>query len=273
MRVALVTGSTDGIGKATAELLGRRGWHVVVVGRSRDRCEAVVAGIVREGGSAEARVADLARMADVRRLADEVLAAHARLDALVLNANAITQERRVTDEGFEANLAVGFLGRTLLQWALEARLAATPRAQVLTVVGLDHERLDLANPQLATGYSAWHALKRWQWAVQVLAREANRRGTTPTNVFMPGLVKTKILADEPQPMRVLVQLATLVIGIPVERSAEEVVGVLDRVRAEGLRDSYFARSAVKPPRQLKTSAADGPALWTWAEETLRPWSR
>lgn len=267
-RVAVVTGATDGIGRASAERLARAGWHVVVVGRSAERCAAVVAGIGAAGGSAEPGVADLSRMADIARLADGIRAAHTRVDALVLNANAITQERRVTDEGFEANLAIGFLGRVLLQRRLEPVLQA---GQVLTVVGLDHQRLDLADPQLARDYTARKALMRWQWAVQVHVRELNRRGHTPTNVFMPGLVRTKILATEPQPMRLIVQIANVFFGIPVERSAEEVVSVLDRVAGEGLRDTYFARTRLSPARNLKSTPADGEAVWAWAEATLAPW--
>jgi NAD(P)-dependent dehydrogenase (short-subunit alcohol dehydrogenase family) len=272
-RVALVTGATDGIGRATAELLGRSGWHVLVVGRNAGRCRDVASAIVAAGGSAEAHVADLSSMPDVRRLADEVRGVHDRLDVLLLNANTITQQRRVTADGFEANLAVGFLGRTLLQWALEPLLSATPGAQVLTVVGLDHERLDLANPQLEHDYTAWKGLKRWQWAVQVLARETNRRGRTATNVFMPGLVKTKILADEPQPRRALVKLMNFIIGIPTEQSAADVVSVLDQVVREGRRDTYFYRSTPKPPRELKSTPEDGAAVWSWAEATLAPWLR
>lgn len=270
-KTAVVTGATDGIGRAAAVRLARGGWHVVVVGRNHERCADAVRSITASGGSAEAAVADLAVMADVRRVAEAVRARHARLDALVLNANAITQERRLTSEGFEANLAVGYLGRALLQWRMEALLAETPGSQVLTVVGLDHVRMDLADPQLARQFTARKALMRWQWAVQMLARESNRRGACRVNVFMPGLVKTKILANEPQPMRALVQVANLFFGIPVERSAEELVSVLERVATAGIRDGYFSRTVLKPPRDLGSKPEDGADLWSWTEATLRPW--
>lgn len=270
-RVALVTGATDGIGRATARRLAGEGWRVIVVGRNPARCAEVEAELRAAGGEVEVGLADLSVMAQVAALADEVCARHDRLDALVLNANTITHERRLTVDGFEPNLAVGLLGRVLLQRRLEPLLLAAPGGQVLTVVGLDHQRLDLEDPHLARGWSARAALMRWQWAVQVLAREDNRRGGPPVNVFMPGLVKTKILADEPQPMRALVQLANLLVGIPVERSAGEVVTVLERVAAEHLRDVYFARTRLAPARNLRSTETDGPALHTWCAEVLRPW--
>lgn len=268
---ALITGATDGIGRATAQRLAAAGWHVLIVGRDAGRCAAAAEGILAAKGSAEAHVADLSCMADVRRLADEVRARHARLDLLLLNANAITQVRRLTPEGFEANLAVGFLGRMLLQWSLEPLLAATPGARVLTVVGLDHQRLDLADPHLADSYTARKALMRWQWAVQVLAQASPRLGRRAATVYMPGLVRTKILADEPQPMRALVKLANVLFGLPVERSAAEVEQVIAELAREGATDAYYARTTRKPPRDLKATPDDGPALLAWTERTLAPW--
>lgn len=266
-KVVLITGSTDGIGRATARRLAADGWRVGIVGRNPERCAATLAEI---GGESRSFVADLSRMPDVRRLADEVGQAYERLDALVLNANTITQTRMLTPEGFEANLAIGYLGRALLSLTLQP-LLQREGGQVLSVVGLDHQRLDLDDPHLANGFTARKGLMRWQWAAQVFVREWNQRGLPVASTFMPGLVRTKILANEPQPMRAFVQLANLVIGIPVERSAEEVATVLDRVAREGLRDGYFARTKLAPPRDLKSTPADGTLLWKWTEQVLAPY--
>lgn len=263
MRVALVTGGTDGIGKATARRLAADGWEVVLTGRSAARCEAAVAEIQAavNGAKVSALVGDLSRMGDVKQLAAAFRAAHERLDALVLNANAISQERVITADGFEQNHAIGYFGRALLAWALEDTMKATAGAQVLSVVGLNLDRVDFDDPTMGKRYSAGKALGRWQWAVQVFAREWNRRSPVAMNVFMPGLVRTKILANEPQPMRAVVQLMNLIIGIPVEKSAAEVAAVLDDVARSGQRDGYYARAKRKPPRELKTLPGDGERLW------------
>lgn len=272
--VAIITGSTDGIGKATARRLLRDGWEVVVTGRGRARCEATVAELRAAAPQARvsALVADLSRMDEVRAAADEFLATHDRLDLLLLNANAITQEHTLTPDGFEANFAVGYLGRALLTWRLAAALRRTPGAQVLAVVGLNLERIDFDEPSGRAGFSSMKALGRWQWAMQVFAREWNRRvPETAMNVYMPGLVKTKILANEPQPMRLFVKLANLIIGVPVERAGDELAGVVARARAEGLRDAYFARTTLEPPRALKDAPGDGERLWALSERLLARW--
>lgn len=270
-RVALITGGTDGIGKASAARLLADGWDVAITARSTARGQAVAAELTAATGRAPTVLgADLSVMREVREAARAFRAAHGRLDALVLNANAITQARVVTEDGFESNLAIGYLGRVLLLRELEDVLAATAGAQVLTVVGLDHQRIDFDDPQLARSYTARAALMRWQWAMQLFVREHQRRGGVPMNVFMPGLVRTKILASEPQPMRLFVQILNAVIGLPVERSAAEVATVLEDVRAHARRDTYFSRTRAKPPRNLGERSGDAERLWELTERLLAP---
>ncbi len=86
-KAALVTGSTSGIGAATAALLSARGAHVLVSGRDAARGEAVVAGIRERGGKADFLAADLTdadAVLDLARRATE--AGGGRVDVLVNNA-------------------------------------------------------------------------------------------------------------------------------------------------------------------------------------------
>ena len=86
-KTALVTGSTSGIGKATAVALGARGAHVLVVGRDEQRAKDVVAEIGGSGGSAGFRVttlSDLQSAADLVEWATE--AGDGQVDILINNA-------------------------------------------------------------------------------------------------------------------------------------------------------------------------------------------
>ena len=86
-RTALVTGSTSGIGRATAVALARRGAHVLVAGRDADRGAAVVDEIRADGGKADFVQADLRDAASARDLARRATeAAGGRIDILVNNA-------------------------------------------------------------------------------------------------------------------------------------------------------------------------------------------
>src|SRR6516164_5161815 len=79
-RTALVTGSTDGVGRLVARKLGQAGARVLVHGRDAERGARVVADIEASGGAADFLAADLSALAEVRRLADATQAQLDRLD-------------------------------------------------------------------------------------------------------------------------------------------------------------------------------------------------
>ncbi|MGH7206499.1 MAG: SDR family NAD(P)-dependent oxidoreductase, partial [Nitrospiraceae bacterium] len=89
-KVAIVTGASNGIGRAIAERLAQEGATVVVnYGKSADKAKAVVAGIESKGGKAVAIQADMSRVADARRLVRETVLRFGRLDILVNNAGMV----------------------------------------------------------------------------------------------------------------------------------------------------------------------------------------
>src|SRR5207245_11585715 len=84
-KTALVTGSTDGVGRLVARKLGQAGARVLVHGRDAERGARVVADIKASGGAADFLAADLSALAEVRRLAEAVQATAGRLDILINN--------------------------------------------------------------------------------------------------------------------------------------------------------------------------------------------
>ena len=270
-KTALITGATDGIGKATALKLVHEGWSVVFVGRSPERLRATAEEIRVSSSQANVETirADLASMADIVALAKAFSARHRSLDFLFLNANTITQQHRVTAEGFEANLAVGHLGRALLAWKLEPVLAATQGSQILSTVGLNLARFDLGDPTAAASNKAMVALGRWQWAQQVFSRVWNEKSLVPMNIFMPGIVKTKILDSEPGFARIMIKLIMAFVAITPAKSAEQVVATLEDVRRSGSRDSYYDRGQSKGKRDLSLEPGDLERVWTATEAALK----
>ena len=85
-KVALVTGSSRGIGRAIAERLAEHGAKVVVSSRKLDACEGVAASIREAGGKAEAYACHIGEMAQIDKLFADLEAKHGRLDILVNNA-------------------------------------------------------------------------------------------------------------------------------------------------------------------------------------------
>lgn len=85
-KVAIVTGASRGIGRATAEQLAARGAKVCVSSRNLEACEAVVDGIRQRGGTAMACEASISQQAQLARMVEQVRAQYGATDILVCNA-------------------------------------------------------------------------------------------------------------------------------------------------------------------------------------------
>ncbi len=97
-KIALITGSARGIGKAIAERYGSRGASIVVnYARDRERANATVDSIERLGGTAIAIQADVSKVADIERLFAATVEHFGRLDIVVANAGVELVDRPVVD--------------------------------------------------------------------------------------------------------------------------------------------------------------------------------
>lgn len=85
-KVAVVTGSSRGIGRAIAEVFARAGAKVVVSSRTEEACTSVVDGILAEGGEAIAIPCHIGRKEQLQGLVDQTIAKWGRIDVLVCNA-------------------------------------------------------------------------------------------------------------------------------------------------------------------------------------------
>ncbi|MEP3760594.1 MAG: SDR family NAD(P)-dependent oxidoreductase [Marinomonas sp.] len=88
-KVAIVTGGSDGIGRATSEMLASRGAHVVVLARGMEKLEATRDAITAAGGSVEIHSIDLSDAEAYGALVTQIAEEHGRLDMLVNNAMSV----------------------------------------------------------------------------------------------------------------------------------------------------------------------------------------
>lgn len=89
-KVAIVTGSTSGMGRATAVLYAREGAKVVVTGRNEERAKAVVDQIKSEGNEATYVIVDTSKVEDAKILVDKTIEAYGTIDILFNNAGTLS---------------------------------------------------------------------------------------------------------------------------------------------------------------------------------------
>lgn len=160
-QIALVTGSTDGLGREVAIRIAATGAHVIVHGRNAERGAEVVAQIQREGkGTARFYRADLASLAAVRELAQAILKDYGRLNILVNNAgigSASPNGRELSADGHELRFAVNYLSGFLLTRMLLPRLVTGAPSRVVNVSSLAQTPIDFDDVMIERGYTGGRA--------------------------------------------------------------------------------------------------------------------
>ena len=137
-RVYIVTGANSGSGFATSAQLARQGAHVVGACRRVTAGEQAFSELGNVRGSVEAMQLDLASMASVRRFAEAFLAKSDRLDGLVNNAGVMACPEGKTEDGFETQFGVNYLGHFLLTELLLDMLKASAPSRIVCVSSVAH---------------------------------------------------------------------------------------------------------------------------------------
>jgi NAD(P)-dependent dehydrogenase (short-subunit alcohol dehydrogenase family) len=161
-KTALVTGSTDGVGRYVATKLAAAGADVLIHGRDEARAKTLADEIKRAGGGKpKFYQADLSSLADTRKLADAVLAGHRRLDVFVSNAGIGSQNegprRQTSKDGHELRFAVNYLSGFLLAHRLLPLLKASAPSRIVNVASLGQHPIDFDDVMITRGYSGSRA--------------------------------------------------------------------------------------------------------------------
>jgi NAD(P)-dependent dehydrogenase (short-subunit alcohol dehydrogenase family) len=202
-RVCLVTGASDGHGRAVAEALAGAGAEVVLLGRNPQKCETAQREIAEATGrKPDVLLCDLMSRADVDRAADEYLASGRPLHLLVNNAGLVNLHRQLNAEGLEQTFAVNYLAMFQLTLRLLDRLKESAPARIVNISSDTYKiaKLELDNLQLERGYSVSQAYGRSKLAIVHFSLELARRieGTGVTvNAVDPGPVASNIGANNP----------------------------------------------------------------------------
>jgi NAD(P)-dependent dehydrogenase (short-subunit alcohol dehydrogenase family) len=260
-RVVLITGSTDGIGRATARALAAAGLKVILHGRSKAKVDATLADLSGElpGADIEGVSFDLASPTAVRKGAEQILERLPALHVLVNNAGIFASERTVTAEGHELTFAVNHLAPFLLTELLAPRLiesATAAPSRVINVASIAHTRGrihldDLSLSAAWTGYAAYAQSKLANVMHAISLAEKHDPGKLVAYSLHPGVISTKLLRQGFGPVS----------GASAEAGAKTSVRLAGAEAVDEPSGSYFSDGVATPPA---ASARDGKvrsALW------------
>lgn len=272
-KVVMVTGATDGIGKATAVALAALGPTLVVVGRNPAKIAASVAEIKARSGNSQidSLQADFASLAEVRRLAQQFKARYKRLHVLVNNAGNIFSYRGESADGFERTFAINHLAPFLLTNLLLDTIVASAPARIVNVSSNGHKfnGIDFDDLQATRSYNGMRAYAQSKLGNVMFTYELARRlaGTAVTvNTLHPGGVRTNLGQSETGLMERTIAVMLRIIGRTAEGGAETSVHLASSPDVSGMSGMYFVNR--KPVRSSAASydVAAQQRLWQISAE-------
>ena len=262
--VAVITGTTHGIGRVTARELARAGRSVVMLCRDLPAALRVRAEIVARHPQAPVQVVhcDLASLASVRACAAAVIRDYGRIALLINNAGMVSVRCRLSVDGFELTFATNHLGPFLLTELLRGHL--TEDARIINVASRAHFRGQLDLDAITSRRGRYNSVAAYAQSklANVLHTVALARRLAGTRVCVnclhPGVVASNLL---PRWLRLVKPLMSDVID--VERGARTTLHLALAAELTGVSGCYFDEHAQpQPAAPLAADPALQESLWT-----------
>lgn len=266
-RICLITGATDGIGRATATELARRGFSVVLSAREASRLDAVKNEIAAETGNhdVDTIAADLRSFAQVHALSENFLRRYPRLDVLINNAGILASEPQLTEDGFEATLQVNYLSAFLLTQLMCDALKRAQQGRIINLSSSVHAvgKFDAAHLQRERRFPAFGAYassKLWMLLFSIELAERLKDTRVTANAVHPGIVKTPMMLNARGFFRAVAFLA-LPFALSPEQGAATSVHLADSPEVTKVSGKYFARSRQAPIKTAFNTPENREQLW------------
>jgi len=275
-KTAIVTGSNTGIGFETALDLYQKGAKVYVACRNEEKGLAAIERMkgISDGGELIYGHLDLASLASVKEFAEKIIADEPSLDLLVNNAGVMIPPPSKSEEGFELQFGVNFIGHFALSGHLFFLLEATAGSRIVTLSSNAHRGavIDFDNFRLEKPYSDWREYGQSKLADLVFALELDKRLRSNGFQIMslaahPGFSKTDLQKYMDKAMLDSLELMT------AKEGAQPVLAACLRPDAKGGQywgpDGYLERKGRPALAKIDPVALDekrNKKLWDWAKE-------
>ncbi len=278
-KTAIVTGSNTGIGFETALDLFKKGAKVYVASRNQEKALEAIQRMEADGGTGELvyEHLDLASLNSVKAFADKVIQAETSLDLLVNNAGIMIPPPAKTEDGFEIQFGVNFIGHFALTGHLFNLLNSTKGSRVVTLSSIAHRgaAIDFDNFRLEKEYNNWREYGQSKLADIIFALEFDKRlkqsgSQIKSLAAHPGFSKTDLQIHMDKDMLASLDLMT------AREGAQPTLAACLREDAKG--GQYWGPDGENEqkgkPALAKIDAAAlnetlNAKLWDWAKETTK----
>lgn len=269
-KIALVTGANSGMGMASARMLARKGYFVLMLVRSEKRGNEAFKMLNEEQpGCFHLILCDLSDLQSVRRAASFIGETYEKIDVMLNNAGVITTQREFTKEGLEMQFGVNHVGHFLLTLLLLERLHKGSR--IVQVASGAHKWGDIyfEDLSLEKSFRPFKAYGQSKLANVLFAKELSKKlapYSISVNSCHPGAVATNMGVNRETGFgKSITKLLKPFFRSPEEGAATAVYLATDP-SVEGITGEYFYNGK---PAKVSRKARDeelSKKLFQWTED-------
>jgi NAD(P)-dependent dehydrogenase (short-subunit alcohol dehydrogenase family) len=276
-KIAIVTGANTGLGFETALDLYQKGAKVYVACRNEEKAIDAIERMkaVSSGGELIFGHLDLASLGSVKEFAEKVIASENRLDLLINNAGVMIPPPSKSEDGFEIQFGINFIGHFALTGHLFHLLESTTGSRVVTLSSIAHRGavIDFDNFRLEKPYSNWREYSQSKLADLIFALEFEKRlrnngYNTISLAAHPGFSKTNLQVHMDKDMLASLELMT------AKEGAQPTLVACLHPEAKGGQywgpDGHNEQKGKPALAKIDAAALDediNAKLWDWAKET------
>ena len=272
-KVCIVTGTSAGIGKATALGLAKLDAIIVALMRDSEKSKAALQEIKSRSGKVDTvfhLAADLSSQKSIRDSVKEFNSKFDRLDVLLNNAGVSQFHRTMSPDGIEMTFAVNVLAPFLLTSLLTEKLKSSAASRIVNVssAAANNAKIDFENLQGEKKYSSFGIYGQSKLALNLITVEFSRRlaGTRVTANFLhPGVIRTELgTRDANAILKAIASFVKLFMGSP-EKGAKTSIYLASSPEVEGVTGKYFANRKEVRANPISFDEAIAKRLWTICE--------
>jgi len=274
-QICLITGATDGIGKQTALALAKKGYKIVIVGRNKDKTEAVKKEIEEfaTDSTVDYLLADFTSLKQIHQLVETFKSRYTKLDVLINNIGIFATERKLTEDGFEMCYQVNYLSQFFLSNLLLDYIKKSTNGRIINLSSMVYSKgkFDINNLQSEKKFAVLDTyadtkLFTVMFTMQ-LAEEVKGTKVTVNNVD-PGIVRTQMVANAPGMLKIF-NYITRPFSVSPAKGAATSIYLASSEEVNNVSGKYFKNSKAVATKNKFNTKENRELLWDISMKQLQ----
>jgi len=264
----MITGATDGIGKATAKIFAQKGANLVLIGRNLEKGKKTVTEIMAQTKNSKIDYiqADLSIQANIRDVARKFKAKCDHLDILINNVGGFFTERIETPEGYELTFALNYLCPFLLTNLLLDSIKSSQSARIINLTSSAHRygKIHINDLHLKNNFFGLKAYQQSKLAIVIFTKylaKLLKDYPISVNSIHPGIVKTNIARQQNGIQEKAFKILKNTIAISPEKAALNIAYLAVSKKISSVSGECFVRGKIRKTSKQSYDENLAEKLW------------